>query len=81
VSKIEKLTVWYTFGNQKIMDDDSVGSKPSAFFDIMDLYGQAKELGLRKRVSAQRKLTLTDQGLGLHLSTGTQLDEDEPAKI
>jgi hypothetical protein len=63
------------------MDDDSVSSKPSAFFDIKDLYGQAEELGLRKMVPAQRKLTLTDHGLGLRLSTGTQLDEDEPARM
>ncbi len=60
------------------MDDDSV-SKPSAFFEIQDLYEQAEELGLRTRVHAQRKLTLTNQGLGLRLSTGTQL-EDEPSK-
>jgi hypothetical protein len=60
------------------MDDDSV-SKPSAFFELKELYEQAEELGLRTRAPAQRKLTLTDQGLGLRLSTGTQL-EDEPTK-
>jgi hypothetical protein len=51
-------------------------SKPSAFFQVKDLYQQAEDLGLRTKVPAQRKLTLTDQGLGLRLSTGTQ----EPAK-
>jgi hypothetical protein len=40
------------------------------------LYKQAEELGLRTRVAAQRKLTLTDQGLRLCLSTGTQLEDD-----
>jgi hypothetical protein len=75
VSKIKSI-VRCTFRKQKIMDDDSV-SKPSAFFEIKDLYEQAEELGLRTRVHAQRKLTLTNQGLGLRLSTGTQL-EDEP---
>ena len=77
MSKIESI-VRCTFRKQKIMDDDSV-SKPSAFFEIQDLYEQAEELGLRTRVHAQRKLTLTNQGLGLRLSTGTQL-EDEPSK-
>jgi hypothetical protein len=77
VSKIKSI-VRCTFRKQKIMDDDSV-SKPSAFFEIKDLYEQAEELGLRTRVHAQRKLTLTNQGLGLRLSTGTQL-EDEPSK-
>jgi hypothetical protein len=43
------------------------------------LYEQAEKLGLCTRAPAQRKLTLTDQGLGLRLSTGTQL-EDEPMK-
>jgi hypothetical protein len=57
------------------MADDDV-SKPSAFFEIKDLYQQAEDLGLRTKVPAQRKLTLNDQGLGLRLSTGTQ----EPAK-
>jgi hypothetical protein len=78
VSKIESIVVRYTFGKQKIMDDDSV-SKPSAFFEIKEFYEQAEELGFNTRVHAQRKLTLTDQGLGLRLSTGTQL-EDEPTK-
>ncbi len=77
MSKIESI-VQYTFGKQKIMDDDSV-SKPSAFFEIKEFYEQAEELGFNTRVHAQRKLTLTDQGLGLCLSTGTQL-EDEPTK-
>lgn len=51
-------------------------SKPSAFFQIKDLYQQAEDLGLRTKVPAQRKLTSTNQGLGLRLSTGTQ----EPTK-
>jgi hypothetical protein len=63
---------------QKIMDDKSV-NKASAFFEIKDLYEQAEELGLRMRVPAQQKLTSNEQGLGLRLSTGTQL-EDEPGK-
>jgi hypothetical protein len=57
------------------MDDDNV-SKPSAFFEIKDLYQEAEDLGLRTKVPAQRKLSLTSKGLGLRLSTGTQ----EPTK-
>jgi hypothetical protein len=57
------------------MDDNDV-NKPSAFFEIQDLYEQAEELGLRRRVPAQRKLDLSERGLGLRLSTGTQ----EPVK-
>jgi hypothetical protein len=69
---------WWTRAadkKRKIMDDDNV-SKPSAFFQIKDLYQQAEDLGLRTKVPAQRKLTSTNQGLGLRLSTGTQ----EPTK-
>jgi hypothetical protein len=60
------------------MEDDSV-SKPSAFFELKDLYEQAKELRVCTKAPAQKKLTLTDQGLGLLLSTGMQL-EDKPTK-
>ncbi len=59
------------------MDGDDNMSKPSAFFEIKEFYEQAEELGFNTRVHAQRKLNLTNQGLGLRLSTGTQL-EDEP---
>ena len=61
------------------MDDDSV-SKPSAFFKIKDLYQQAEELGLRTKIPAQRKIVLNEQGLGLRLSTGTQLEDERPKK-
>jgi hypothetical protein len=60
------------------MDEDSV-SEPSAFFEIEESYEQAVDLGLRSRVPAQRKLAFNELGLGLRLSTGTQL-EDEPEK-
>jgi hypothetical protein len=60
------------------MDEDSV-SKPSPFFEREELYERAEELGLRTRVPAQQKLAFNEQGLGLHLSTGMQL-EDEPEK-
>ena len=61
------------------MDDDSV-SKPSAFFKIKDLYHQAEELGLRAKIPAQRIIVLNEQGLGLRLSTGTQLEDERPKK-
>jgi hypothetical protein len=60
------------------MDEDSV-SEPSAFFEIEESYEQAVDLCLRSRVPAQRKLAFNELGLGLRLSTGTQL-EDEPEK-
>ncbi len=60
------------------MDEDSV-SKNSAFFETDESYEQAEDLGLRTRVPAQRKLAFNKLGLGLRVSTGTQL-EDEPEK-
>jgi hypothetical protein len=71
VSKIEQTVVIITpVQKAKIMENDD--SKPSALFQVQDLYEQAEDLGLRTRVPAQRKLTLTDQGLGLRVATGTQ---------
>jgi hypothetical protein len=75
VSKIESI-LRYTFGKTKIMDEDSV-SKNSTFFEIDESYEQ--DLGLRMRVPAQRKLAFNELGLGLRVSTGTQMD-DEPEK-
>jgi hypothetical protein len=63
------------------MDDNKPSSSPSTPFVMKDLYKQqAEDLGLRNKVPAQTKLTLNEQGLGLRLSTGTQLDEDETPK-
>jgi hypothetical protein len=61
---------------QEIMDDDNVSKKPSAVFQVNDLYQQTEELRLHLKIPAQRKLVLNEQGLGLRLSTGTQ----EPTK-
>jgi hypothetical protein len=54
------------------MDDDNESKKYSPFFQVNDVYEQAEELQLRLKIPAQRKLILNVQGLGLHLSTGTQ---------
>jgi hypothetical protein len=55
-------------------------SKPGAPFVLKYLYKQAAELGVRRKVPAQTKLTLDEQGLGLRLSTGTQLEEPKQTK-
>jgi hypothetical protein len=62
-------------------DDTPLIKKPSAPFVLKDLYKQAEELGLRQKVPAQTKLTLDKQGLGLRLSTGTQLEEPTKMKM
>jgi hypothetical protein len=58
---------------RKIMDDENV-SKASGTFGNKDLhkYQQPENQVLRTKIDAQRKLSLTKQGLGLRLSTGTQ---------
>jgi hypothetical protein len=66
---------------EKIMSNNSPSlSKPRAPSVLKDLYKQAAELGVRQKVPAQTKLTLDEQGLGLRLSTGTQLEEPKQMK-
>jgi hypothetical protein len=75
---VHTLKIYGQRTEKQIMDDKTV-SKPSAPFVLKDLYKQAEDFGLCKKVPRQTKLALDKQGLVLCLSTGTQ-DEKQVKK-